>query len=183
MNDWLDYKGSGSARAYAADGLMSNSNISHGLFGIQTKKDLENKQKEADERLADAKFLAETKKSIDKDYAVFDKMSIKLMNDADYISNLHAKASQEKQLASLKPDKDNTHENRYKAMRATVKKLVREFDSDDAEFKKMYEDLNRRIKNWNELNQRINPGEMDKWGMLLSLYNRPFRSVYFDEYR
>lgn len=95
----------------------------------------------------------------------------------------NAKASQEKQLASLKPDKDNTHENRYKAMRATAKKLVREFDPDDAEFKKMYEDLNRRIKNWNELNQRINPGEMDKWGMLLSLYNRPFRSVYFDEYQ
>ena len=102
---------------------MSDSNISHGLFGIQTKKDLENKQKEADERLADARFLAETKKSIDKDYAAFDKMSIKLMNDADYISNLHAKASQEKQLASLKPDKDNTHENRYKAMRATAKKI------------------------------------------------------------
>ena len=155
---------------------MGDSYISHGLFGIQTKKDLENKQKEADKRLADAKFLAETKKSIDKDYAAFDKMSIKLMKDADYISNLHAKAS-------LKPDKDNTHENRYKAMRATAKKLVREFDSDDAEFKKMYEDLNRRIQNWNELNQRINPGEMDKWGMLLSLYNRPFRSVYFDEYR
>ena len=31
MNDWLDYKGSGSARAYAANGLMSDSNISHAL--------------------------------------------------------------------------------------------------------------------------------------------------------
>lgn len=61
MNDWLDYKGSGSARAYAANGLMSNSNISHGLFGIQTNKDLENKQKEADERLRRAQ---EIKKSL-----------------------------------------------------------------------------------------------------------------------
>ena len=33
MNDWLDYKGSGSARAYIGD------TISHGLFGIQTNKD------------------------------------------------------------------------------------------------------------------------------------------------
>lgn len=33
MNDWLDYKGSGSTRAYMGD------TISHGLFGIQTNKD------------------------------------------------------------------------------------------------------------------------------------------------
>ena len=32
MNDWLDYKGSGSVRAYMGD------TISHGLFGIQTNK-------------------------------------------------------------------------------------------------------------------------------------------------
>lgn len=31
MNDWLDYKGSGSARAYTANGLMSDANISHAL--------------------------------------------------------------------------------------------------------------------------------------------------------
>ena len=57
MNDWLDYKGSGSARSYAANGLMSDSNISHGLFGIQTKKDkdgMANKQKNADIRLLNA---------------------------------------------------------------------------------------------------------------------------------
>ena len=57
MNDWLDYKGSGSARAYAVNGLMSDSNISHGLFGIQTKKDkndMANKQKNANTRLYNA---------------------------------------------------------------------------------------------------------------------------------
>lgn len=57
MNDWLNYKGSGSARAYAANGLMGDSYISHGLFGIQTKKDkdgMANKQKNADIRLLNA---------------------------------------------------------------------------------------------------------------------------------
>lgn len=49
MNNWLDYKGSGSARAYAANGLMSDSNISHGLFGIQTKKDKEAAKAKQDE--------------------------------------------------------------------------------------------------------------------------------------
>ena len=49
MNDWLDYKGSGSSRAYAANGLMCDSNISHGLFGIQTKKDKEAAKAKQDE--------------------------------------------------------------------------------------------------------------------------------------
>ena len=31
MNDWLDYKGSGSARAYAGDGLMSGQVMAHAL--------------------------------------------------------------------------------------------------------------------------------------------------------
>lgn len=57
MNDWFDYKGGGSARSYASNGLISDSNISHGLFGIQPKKDKEdmaNKQKNADIRLLNA---------------------------------------------------------------------------------------------------------------------------------
>ena len=33
MNDWLNYKGSGSSRAYMGDILV------HGLSGIQTNKD------------------------------------------------------------------------------------------------------------------------------------------------
>ena len=51
MNDWLDYKGSGSSRAYMGD------TMSHGLFGIQTKKDkaeMESKQMAADARLMNA---------------------------------------------------------------------------------------------------------------------------------
>ena len=31
MNDWLDYKGSGSARAYAGDCLMSGQVMAHAL--------------------------------------------------------------------------------------------------------------------------------------------------------
>ena len=39
MNDWLDYKGSGSVRAYAANGLMSDSNISHGLRNFTKREE------------------------------------------------------------------------------------------------------------------------------------------------
>ena len=51
MNDWLDYKGSGSARAYAADGLMGDSNMSHGLFSKSKAKSM---QSDAVSRLYDA---------------------------------------------------------------------------------------------------------------------------------
>ena len=59
MNDWLDYKGSGSARAYAANGLMSDSNISHALrftTPAETReKEQEEKQRMAELRLYNAK--------------------------------------------------------------------------------------------------------------------------------
>lgn len=71
MNDWLDYKGSGSARAYAANGLISDSNISHGLFGFQTKKDKEAakaKQDEAQKRYNASvmKRFYQLKRAVDK---------------------------------------------------------------------------------------------------------------------
>ena len=57
MNDWLDYKGSGSAKAYTANGLMGDSYISHGLFGISTKAEMEEKQRIADARLQRAQKI------------------------------------------------------------------------------------------------------------------------------
>ena len=39
MNDWLDYKGSGSARAYTANGLVNESNISHGLRNFTKREE------------------------------------------------------------------------------------------------------------------------------------------------
>ena len=59
MNDWLEYKGSGSARAYAANGLISDSNISHALRfttpAETRKKEQEEKQRMAELRLYNAK--------------------------------------------------------------------------------------------------------------------------------
>ena len=59
MNDWLDYKGSGSARAYTANGLMSDANISHALRfttpAETRKKEQDEKQRMAELRLYNAK--------------------------------------------------------------------------------------------------------------------------------
>ena len=48
MNDWLDYKGSGSVRAYTANGLMSGSNICHALRFTTPAK---TRNKEQDEKI------------------------------------------------------------------------------------------------------------------------------------
>ena len=62
MNDWFDYKGSGSARSYAANGLMSDSNISHALRFTtpaearkKEQEEQEEKQRMAELRLYNAK--------------------------------------------------------------------------------------------------------------------------------
>ena len=72
MNDWLDYKGSGSARSYAANGLMSDSNISHALRfttpAETRKKEQYEKQRRAELRLYNAqaeKLTSDIKKCSD----------------------------------------------------------------------------------------------------------------------
>lgn len=65
MNDWLDYKGSGSARAYAANGFTGET-IQHRAFGVDEfywtpagriadNHEKYRKQKEAETRLLNAK--------------------------------------------------------------------------------------------------------------------------------
>ena len=73
MNDWLDYKGSGSSRAYTGD--YTGATISHGLrdkidYGVGVVMDTltgadrkrKAKQKEASERLRQSQIELESKK-------------------------------------------------------------------------------------------------------------------------
>ena len=95
MNDWLDYKGSGSARAYAANGLMSGSNISHALkdnvkntvYGFMDKvtnadlreSEIRDRQRQADERLKQSQTERKAKEIRDA--------ALKLRDDARDYSN------------------------------------------------------------------------------------------------
>ena len=54
MNDWLDYKGSGSTRAYSANDITGET-IQHRMFGIDGNYWSSGKQKEAETRLLNAK--------------------------------------------------------------------------------------------------------------------------------
>ena len=95
MNDWLDYKGSGSARAYTANGLMSDSNISHALkdnvkntvYGFMDKvtnadlreSEVRDRQRQADERLKQSQIERKAKEIRDA--------ALKLRDDARDYSN------------------------------------------------------------------------------------------------
>ena len=95
MNDWLDYKGSGSARAYTANALMSDTNISHafkdnvkntvtGFMDKVTNADLResearDRQRQADERLKQSQTERKAKEIRDA--------ALKLRDDARDYSN------------------------------------------------------------------------------------------------
>ena len=95
MNDWLDYKGSGSARAYSANGLMSDSNISHAfkdnvkntVYGFMDKvtnadlreSEARDRQRQADERLKQSHTERKAKEIRDA--------ALKLRDDARDYSN------------------------------------------------------------------------------------------------
>ena len=95
MNDWLNYKGSGSARAYTANGLVNDSNISHALkdnvkntvYGFMDKvtnadlreSEARDRQRQADERLKQSQIERKAKEIRDA--------ALKLRDDARGYSN------------------------------------------------------------------------------------------------
>ena len=133
MNDWLDYKGSGSSRAYMGD------TISHGLFGIQTKKD----KVEADRRL-----LNEKKEQLSS-------LEIDLRN-ARLNSEACSKKIVELENKKEKLDQDMAHLDKlYKDARQTSPLKAHEaFAAQEYEFKKKAEALNDKIttekQKWSE---------------------------------
>ena len=133
MNDWLDYKGSGSSRAYMGD------TISHRLFGIQTKND----KAEADRRL-----LNEKKEQLSS-------LEIDLRN-AWLNSEACTKKIVELENKKKKLDQDMAHLDKlYKDVRQTSPLKAHEsFAAQEYEFKKKAEALNDKIstekQNWSE---------------------------------
>lgn len=144
MNDWLDYKGSGSSRSY----------IAHGIFGIQTKKEREDKQREANKRYADErstykekydkeyqKAKKEYEDSIDdynralKDYERYSNELNQLNKDRERVavkSPLTAAQMYERRIKIAKDNKDDA-ENRVTICKNRMRELKSKFN--DAAYK------------------------------------------------
>ena len=151
MNDWLDYKGSGSARAYSANGLMGDSNISHALkdtvkntvTGFMDKvtnanfrkNEERSKQFEAEKRLCESKV-----KQCRKDILSFRTKANKLQKDAIEAKNKAKTASAAKskvRAASVTATKQAL-DSAYKSLKADADRVVQDFRRNYKEFKDEY---------------------------------------------
>ena len=133
MNDWLNYKGSGSARAYTANGLRSDSNISHALRfttpAETRKKEQEEKQRMAELRLYNAKAekltsdLMKLRDNISKHYAsIFFEISKK-------------QSAADNALTQLNAAKKSGNVNKIAALESKARTIIN--------------DVNRGITEWN----------------------------------
>ena len=154
MNDWLDYKGSGSARAYSANGLTSDSNISHafkdnvkntvtGFMDKVTnsnsrKNEEQSKQFEAEKRLCEAEI-----KKCKKDILSLRTKANKLQKDVIEVKNKAKAASTAKikaQAASSTAEKQAL-DSAYKSLKADAGRVLQDFWRNYNEFKDEYERL------------------------------------------
>lgn len=163
MNDWLNYKGSGSSRAYMGD------TISHGLFGIQTKKDkaeMANKQKEADIRLLNAYKERKNKLEVElnklkprlKDYA----QSIK---DADARVESDRRALQDAEISRSNIGKNGPYAISFQdKIIEQYKKAANDSESNAARWRKRYRELDDEISKVEDeimaVDQKIIPLEL-----------------------
>lgn len=132
MNDWLDYKGSGSARAYAADGLMGDSNMSHGLFG---KSKAETMQSDAESRLYDA-YMKKFNK-LRQDYRL---MEIKLTSAQELLEMTETQKNEYNSSRSV----DAKRFGALHAHQEYAKKLA-ECDKKIAEYKAQISEINSKM--------------------------------------
>ena len=139
MNDWLDYKGSGSARAYTANGLMSDANISHALRfttpAETRKKEQEEKQRMAELRLYNAKA---------------EKLTSDLTKLSDDISKHHNRiffeisrkqSAADNALTQLNTAKKSGNVNKIAALESKARTIVN--------------DVNRDITEWNNIKDSL----------------------------
>ena len=143
MNDWLEYKGSGSARAYSANGLMGDSNISHALRfttpAETRRKEQEEKQRMAELRLYNAKAeklasdLAKLRDNISKHYAsIFFEIS-KKQSVADNA------------LTQLNAAKKSGNVNKIAALESKARTIVNDVNRDITEWNNAKDSLIQKV--------------------------------------
>lgn len=165
MNDWLDYIGSGSSRAYMGD------TISHGLFGIQTKKDkddMANKQKNADIRLLNAYKAKKNNLEVE-----LNKLKAKLKDCEHAIKATDLLIeSDRKTLQDAEISRSNTAERRgalnahhqYAGRMYQIQKQIENSESYAAQYRKQYKELESSISKVEDeimaVDQKIIPLEL-----------------------
>ena len=143
MNDWLDYKGSGSARSYAANGLMSDSNISHALRfttpAEARKKEQDEKQRMAELRLYNAKaekLTSDVKKLTDDILTHYSTAFFKLTNK---------QSAADKALTQLYAAQKSGNVNKITALESKAKTIVNDVNRDITEWYRTKDNLIKQV--------------------------------------
>ena len=133
MNDWLDYKGSGSARAYTTNGLMSGSNICHALQ-LTTPAETRKKEQEEKQRTAELRLYNSKAEKLASDLAKL-RDNILEHYETSFFKLTSKQSAADKALAQLETAKKSGNVNKIAALESKARTIVN--------------DVNRDITKWN----------------------------------
>ena len=143
MNDWLNYKGSGSARAYAANGLMSDSNISHALR-FTTPAETRKKEQEEKQRMAELRLYNAKAEKLTSDITKLgDDISKHHMNIFFEISRKQSAA--DNALTQLNAAKKSGNANKIAALESKARTIVNDVNRDITEWYRTKDSLIKRV--------------------------------------
>ena len=143
MNDWLDYKGSGSARAYAANGLMGDSNISHALR-FTTSAETRRKEQEEKQRTAELRLYNSKAEKLTSDITKLDDdISKHHMNIFFEISRKQSAA--DNALTQLNVAKKSGNVNKIAALESKARTIVNDVNRDITEWNNTKDSLIQKV--------------------------------------
>ena len=139
MNDWLNYKGSGSARAYAANGFTSDSNISHALR-FTTPAETRKKEQEEKQRMAELRLYNSKAEKLTSDLAKLRDDILEHYETAFFkLSRMQSVA--DNALSQLNAAKKSGNVNKIAALESKARTTVN--------------DVNRGITEWNNVKDSL----------------------------
>lgn len=143
MNDWLNYKGSGSARAYSANGLMSDSNISHALR-FTTPAETRKKEQEEKQRMAELRLYNSKAEKLTSDITKLDDdISKHHMNIFFEISRKQSAA--DNALTQLNAAKKSGNANKIAALESKARTIVNDVNRDITEWNNAKDSLIQKV--------------------------------------
>ena len=143
MNDWLDYKGSGSARAYTANGLMSDSNISHALR-FTTPAETRKKEQEEKQRTAELRLYNSKAEKLASDLAKL-RDNILEHYETSFFKLTRKQSAADKALAQLETAKKSGNVNKIAALESTARTIVNDVNRDVTEWNNTKDSLIQKV--------------------------------------
>ena len=146
MNDWLNYKGSGSARAYTANGLMGDANISHALR-FTTPAETRNKEQDEKQRMAELRLYNAKAEKLTSDLAKL-RDNILEHYETSFFKLTSKQSAADKALAQLETAKKSGNVNKIAALESKARTIVNDVNRDITEWNNTKDSLIQKVLNY-----------------------------------